>query len=187
MFLGFAALFWSSWRDLGVFFSIDLHTAFLAIFYTLPLLLLNGVLYFFTIKGDSDSQYARFFKGVIIPLCQQQTIVSAICIGIVSGFGEELLFRGAITRELLTVIPLPITLILVNALFAYVHFWGAAKNFFRVVFFYFLFGMYFSFLAEFKIGIAGAVVCHGLYNTVVILTIRSLFSKNNPTLTSADC
>lgn len=173
--LGSISLAWIHFRGLELqgFYCWD--SLLRGLLLTLPLLFLNALLYYSTIARNKDSPYAQFFYEYILPLCRVQNTISALCIGIASGFGEELLFRAAMTLELQLHVPQYIVFIIVNVLFAYVHFIGSARKFVRLVLFYFLFGLYFSFIVEFYSDLWAAVICHALYNFIVILSIKNIF------------
>jgi membrane protease YdiL (CAAX protease family) len=143
-----------------------------------PLLLLNGGLYYFSIKKNPASRYAEFFFEVVAPICKNQTFVSAICIGIISGASEELFFRGALQAELQEHVAFPLAAVLTNILFSCGHFIGAMRRFARLILFYFLFGLYFSFLAEFLGSIWVPAIAHAVYNTIVIIGVGRLLRSS---------
>ena len=177
--LGSISLAWIHFRSLEMQGFYFWDSILRGVVLTLPLLFLNALLYYSTIARNKNSPYALFFYDYILPLCRVQNTISALCIGIASGFGEELLFRAAMTSELRLHVPQFVVLLIVNALFAYVHFIGSARKFARLVLFYFLFGLYFSFIVEFYRDIWAAVICHALYNFIVIISIKNIF-KSKP-------
>ena len=174
------ALFWIRWGNLEVPFGFVSNYLLYSLLGTFPILTLNGLLFFLLGLTEKRSPYARFMREYIFPLCASQSMLSAFFIGLASGIGEEFFFRGALFYFLTGKFGQPISILVINLLFAYVHFIGNFLEYWRVFIFYFLFGVYFTFLVMFLNSIWIPVLTHALYNWIVIVAMRYYLITKNP-------
>ncbi len=172
--LAILALGWAYFRDLSLPLNPNWTSLAQGLLCMLPPLILNGLLFLHLHSHPQGQPYRRFLDEVIRPLCAQLNVVSALLIAIAAGVAEELLFRGVLDQELLSQLGWPAGIVVSNLIFAYVHFIGQVKTYFRLLFFYLMFGLYFSLLASFFNNLVQVMVCHAAYNFLVILLIRRL-------------
>lgn len=152
-------------------FSADL--AWAGIMATGPLLAFNfGVFAVLANRHRRYNVYHEFKQQVIIPLCTNLTVFSAFVIALSSGIGEELFFRGILNLELSKLLTPLVGIALASFLFSYVHFIGAFKRFWQLIIFYFLFGLYFSYVVIRHGDIMPAIIAHALYNFIAMIYIR---------------
>jgi membrane protease YdiL (CAAX protease family) len=137
----------------------------------LPLLFLNHILWRRSLARPT-SVYARFSREVIVPLCQEVTVSMALVIAILSGFAEELLFRGALNTVLEQRAGVLVAALVTSALFAAVHFIGLFKRFGGMIPLYTAVGLYLWLLHYELNSLTAVMVTHGVYNFVAIVLIR---------------
>lgn len=138
----------------------------------LPLLALNHILWRLSARRP-ESVFARFSREVIVPLCRSINPFLAFLIGVMSGFAEELLFRGAISEVLSQAAGLAVAALVSSALFAYVHFIGNLKRFGGMLPLYTFVGLYLWAVMQITGSLAAAMVAHGVYNFLAIIVIRA--------------
>ncbi len=165
------------WQDSGARSAVtDCMTGLLA---TLPLFI-GYALVLLWVKKAPSSVYARFQTEVVVPLCREISFPLACVLALLSGFGEELFFRGAlsavITASLGESAYAPVlSMIITSVLFAWVHFIGQERRFGTLIPLYALAGGYLWFVVALTSSLLPAMVCHGVYNLVVMLrTARTM-------------
>ena len=119
-----------------------------------------------------QSVYGQFIREIVIPLCKQVQATTAIALSILSGFGEELFFRGVLHEWTTSHLGLIASAILTSFLFSYVHFIGQVKRFGKLLPLYAVMGLYLWFVCIITGSLVAAVVAHGLYNFSAILITR---------------
>lgn len=158
--------------DLGQI-QFSLEGVLVGVLATLPLLAFNFMIFgISTANRQSPLIFEKFKREIIRPLCGDLNPPIALTVAIASGIGEELFFRGLLTPKLAPLISIQLGVILSSAIFAYVHFIGVARQYARIVWYYFLFGLYFSILALAGWGLVPAMICHALYNLLAMLYVR---------------
>lgn len=141
-----------------------------------PLLIGNHLLWRWTERNPS-SVYARFSREIIVPLCERVTPEQALLIGIFSGIGEEVLFRGTLNLLFIRVGGLTIALVLSSVLFAWVHFIGSTKRYGGMIPLYTAVGGALWLVWYFTDSLAAAATTHATYNFLAIVWIRHLSGK----------
>jgi hypothetical protein len=96
----------------------------------------------------------------------------ALVIAILSGFAEELLFRGALNTVLEQRAGVLVAALVTSALFAAVHFIGLFKRFGGMIPLYTAVGLYLWLLHYELNSLTAVMVTHGVYNFVAIVLIR---------------
>jgi len=136
-----------------------------------PLLALNHILWRRSLAHPT-SVYARFSREVIVPLCQQVTVPMALLIAILSGFAEELLFRGVLNSLIERHAGALMAALVTSTLFAAVHFVGLFKRFGGMIPLYTAVGLYLWLLHRELHSLIAVMVTHGVYNFAAIVLIR---------------
>ena len=139
----------------------------------IPLLLGNHLLWLWT-KKHPTSVYARFSRDIIVPLCKRISPGQALIIGLLSGIGEEILFRGSLNQLCLRYGGEIAALSLTSFSFAYVHFIGNVKRFGGMIPLYtaiggVLWGVWFV-----TGSLAAAATTHAVYNFCAIVWIKRI-------------
>ena len=142
----------------------------------IPVLALNHSLWRASL-GRPNSVYARFSREIIVPLCRQLSPVLALCVALMSGFAEELLFRGTLNTLFERHVGLFAAAVGTSVLFAYVHFVGNTKRFGRMIPLYVAVGLYLWGVQAWTGSLGAAMVTHGTYNFFAILLIRYVDSR----------
>jgi membrane protease YdiL (CAAX protease family) len=137
----------------------------------LPLLFLNNLLWRWSVSHP-ESVFARFSRTVIIPLCKQVTPGLAAALAVMSGFGEELFFRGVLNAIVTEHLGLVTAAVLTSVLFAYVHFVGLVKTFGGMLPVYTAVGLYFWALHYWTQSLFAVTVTHATYNFCAIVWVR---------------
>jgi membrane protease YdiL (CAAX protease family) len=142
----------------------------------LPLLIGNHLLWRWT-ERNPDSIYARFSREVVVPLCQRVTPVQAFWIGILSGIGEEALFRGSINLAVIRTGGLWIALVVSSVTFACIHFIGSFKRYGGMIPLYSAVGGVLWLVWFLTDSLAAAAATHATYNFIAIIAIRRLSNR----------
>lgn len=137
----------------------------------IPLLLLNHALWLWSLKHPNTVS-ARFSREIIVPLCIRISPLLALVVAVLSGFAEELLFRGALNQVLTEAGGAAFSALVSSALFAYVHFIGNLRRFGGMLPLYTGVGLYLWLVATSTHSLAAAMVTHGTYNFLAILMVR---------------
>jgi membrane protease YdiL (CAAX protease family) len=137
----------------------------------LPLLVGNHLLWRWSLTAP-DSVYARFSKQVVVPLCKQVRPPLALLLAVLSGFGEELLFRGALNQIAIANLGWQAAAFLTSLVFAYVHFIGNEKRFGGMIPLYTAVGLYLWGINHLTGSLFCAFVTHAAYNFLAIVWIR---------------
>ena len=139
---------------------------------TLPLAIVNLLVFFSAAAKRRERVFRRFVVEVVLPLCGDLRALDALWIGLLAGVGEELFFRGVMNPALARALGLPLGAAAGSFLFAYVHFIGRGREYWPLVLFYTLFGLYFSVLVVACRNLLPAMIAHALYNFLAILYVR---------------
>lgn len=170
------ATIWIYLGQININFQLTVRQVVIALIAIVPLLFFNWIL-FWKQKGSAQLVYEEFLRKYIFPLCRVQTLFSAIVIALFSGLAEELFFRAVLLNVGINWLGLGLSLVLTNSLFAYVHFLGTLRRYWRISIFYFLFGCYFSFLYVFLDSYWVPAIAHAAYNFTVIIVVRNFLLK----------
>jgi membrane protease YdiL (CAAX protease family) len=138
-----------------------------------PLLIANHMLWRWT-ERNPNSVYARFSREIIVPLCERVTPTQALLIGIFSGIGEEVLFRGALTLVLIRWGGLELACLVSSIAFAWVHFIGNTKRYGGMIPLYTAVGCVLWLVWFLTESLAAAAATHATYNFLAITWIRHL-------------
>jgi membrane protease YdiL (CAAX protease family) len=149
-----------------------LTSIILGLLWVLPLFIGNELLSLF-IEQNPSSIFARFSKEVVTPLCEAVPPLLALILGILSGFGEELLFRAVLLPLFTPVTGVYGAILMSSILFAWVHFIGQERKYGALIPLYTLVGVYFSIIFLLHGTALPVMICHGTYNFMVILRTRS--------------
>lgn len=141
-----------------------------------PLLVGNHLLWRWT-RAHPDTVYARFSREIIVPLCSRITPLQAFYIGILSGIGEEILFRGALNLLLIRWGGVPLAFILSSVLFAWIHFIGTTKRYGGMIPLYTGVGAILWMVWYATDSLTAAAATHGTYNFFAIVWIRRLAER----------
>lgn len=141
-----------------------------------PLLMANHLLWRWT-ERNPNSVYARFSREIIVPLCERVTPEQALIIGVFSGIGEEVLFRGTLNLLLIRWGGLTLALMVSSILFAWVHFIGNTKRYGGMIPLYTVVGGALWLVWYFTDSLAAAATTHATYNFLAIVWIRRLASR----------
>ena len=152
-------------------FSTSVNHIVLGAVAAVPLLLLNHIIWRWSLKHP-QTVFARFSREIIVPLCARISPPLAFTVAVLSGFAEELLFRGALNQVLIESVGTGLAAVISSALFAYVHFIGNLKRFGGMLPLYTGVGLYLWGVTCVTGSLTAAMVAHGVYNFLAIVTIR---------------
>ena len=138
-----------------------------------PLLIGNHLLWRWTVSNP-DSVYGRFSREVIVPLCKQVSAFDALLIGVFSGIGEEVLFRGTLNLLCAHWFGLIAALAISSVTFAWVHFIGNTRRYGGMIPLYTAVGAALWLVWFLTDSLAAAAATHATYNFVAIVWIRRL-------------
>lgn len=162
-----------SWHCSWVLLALGVLAAF-------PLLFLNNLLWRWS-ESHPESVFARFSNTVIVPLCKQVSPPLAVALAAMSGFGEELFFRGVLNLIAIRYLGLAIAAMLTSVVFAYVHFVGLVRTFGGMLPIYTAVGLYFWVLHYWTQSLFAVTVTHATYNLCAILWVRFTNAKAKAT------
>jgi len=164
-------------------FSVDLawnpslRSIFVGALASLPLVVGNHLLWVWT-RTNPDSVYATFSREVVVPLCRRVTPFQALLIGVLSGVGEEALFRGSMNL-VLTRWGGPVTALLISSLaFALIHFIGSFKRYGGMIPLYTAVGGVLWLVWLLTDSLAAAAATHATYNFIAIVSIRRMSERS---------
>ncbi len=162
----FAGLFEVSvgWHSSWLLLVIGVVAAF-------PLLFLNNLVWRWS-QSRPNSVFARFSRTVIVPLCKQVNPALALALAALSGFGEELFFRGVLNAIAINHLGLAAAAVMTSITFAYVHFVGLVRTFGGMLPIYTAVGFYFWILHFWTQSLFAVTVTHATYNFCAILWVR---------------
>lgn len=143
-----------------------------------PLLLGNHLLWRWT-ERNPTSVYARFSKEIVVPLCKRVSPSHALLIGIFSGIGEEVLFRGALNQLAIQWGGLTLALIVTSILFAWIHFIGNMKRYGGMLPLYTVVGAALWGVWYATDSLAAAATTHAVYNFSAIMWIRRVSERGD--------
>lgn len=138
---------------------------------TAPLLFGNELLWNWS-KRHPRSVYHRFSAEIVVPLCREIRPAHIPVVALLSGVGEEALFRGALNSVLLAHTSSWIALVVTSVAFAYVHFIGSVGRFGGMIPLYTLVGGALWFVWYYTDSLAAAATTHAVYNFVAISWIK---------------
>jgi hypothetical protein len=142
-----------------------------------PLLGCNHLLWKWT-QRNPDSIYSRFSRQVVLPLCRAVTIRDAALIALLSGIGEEVLFRGALNTLIATHTGNLLALFVTSILFAYVHFIGHLKQFGAMIPLYSIVGAILWMIWRATNSLTAVATAHATYNFAAIATMKYLDGRD---------
>lgn len=166
-----ACILWGLF-DIEIFWGDPLRGILFGVLWVIPLFIGNECLFSFITRNPS-SIFARFSNEIVTPLCKAVPPALALVLGILSGFGEELLFRAVLLPLLTPVAGIYGAVLLSSALFAWVHFIGQERKYGPLIPLYTVVGIYFCGAFLLHGSVLPVMVCHGLYNFSVILRTRN--------------
>ena len=137
----------------------------------LPLLALNFFLLRLAARGKWPA-LQQLMDEAIRPLCSGLGPFPAALVSLSAGIGEELFFRAALNAELSSQLGCWAGVSLSSLLFAIVHFVGQLRLYLGLIPLYCAIGLYLSLLVSWQQSLVPAILCHALYNYVVILYVR---------------
>lgn len=150
-----------------------------------PLLIGNHLLWRWTEKHPA-SIYARFSREVVRPLCGMVTTREAFYIGLLSGIGEEVFFRGALNDLLMSYAGASAALAVSSFLFAYVHFIGNVRRFGGMIPLYTGVGAILWIICQTTGSLAAAAMTHATYNFFAIVLMKYLDKRETDLTTTTD-
>lgn len=144
-----------------------------------PLLVGNHLLWMWT-QRHPGSIYARFSREVVRPLCTMVSTKEAFYIGVLSGIGEEVFFRGALSSLIEHHAGSAAALVVSSFLFAYVHFIGNIRRFGRMIPLYTGVGAILWGIYQLTESLAAAATTHATYNFLAITLMKYLDAGKAP-------
>jgi membrane protease YdiL (CAAX protease family) len=163
--------------SLDIAWTPSLRAITLGVAAAIPLLIGNHLLWKWT-QGNPDSVYARFSLEVVVPLCRRVTPSQALWIGILSGIGEEALFRGSLNLLLIRWSGLWGALLVSSIAFAWIHFIGSFKRYGGMIPLYSAVGGVLWLVWFFTDSLAAAAATHATYNFLAIVSIRRISQQS---------
>ncbi|NDC76949.1 MAG: CPBP family intramembrane metalloprotease [Chitinophagia bacterium] len=146
---------------------------------TLPLLLGNEWVWRWSARHP-QSVYHRFSAEVIVPLCGEVPIAHIPIIALLSGIGEEALFRGALNDVMLSHAPPWVALVVTSVAFAYVHFIGTVRRYGGMIPLYSLVGAVLWLVWWKTDSLAAAAITHATYNFAAMSWIKARARFSSP-------
>jgi membrane protease YdiL (CAAX protease family) len=162
--------------SLDIAWNISARALTIGLAASIPLLLGNHLLWLWT-QNNTDSVYARFSREVVVPLCRRVTPFQAVWIGILSGIGEEALFRGSLNLLLTRWGGLWPALLISSVAFAWIHFIGSFKRYGGMIPLYSAVGGVLWLVWFLTDSLAAAATTHAAYNFFAIVLIRRLSER----------
>lgn len=162
--------------SLDIAWNLSAHALVVGALWSIPLLIGNHLLWRWTLNNP-DSVYSRFSREVVVPLCQRVSPFHALLIGILSGVGEEVLFRGSLNLWLIRSGGLWSALLISSVAFAWVHFIGSFKRYGGMIPLYSAVGGALWLVWFLTDSLAAAATTHATYNFLAILSIRALSER----------
>jgi membrane protease YdiL (CAAX protease family) len=162
---------------LDIVWNPSLRAVALGVAAAFPLLLGNHLLWRWT-QRNPDTVYARFSREVVVPLCRRVTPSQAFWIGVLSGLGEEALFRGSLNLLMMRWGGVWLALIISSIAFAWVHFIGSFKRYGGMIPLYSAVGAVLWLVWFLTESLAAAAATHATYNFIAIIAIRRLSSRD---------
>jgi membrane protease YdiL (CAAX protease family) len=147
------------------------ETTLIGVGAALPLLFGNDLLWRWSSKHPY-SVYARFSREVIVPLCRNVSVSVACVLALLSGFCEEIFFRGVLNQAITLRLGLVSAAILSSFLFAYIHFIGQVRRFGGMLPLYTAIGVYLWCINALTGSLWSVALTHVVYNFVAIVWIR---------------
>jgi membrane protease YdiL (CAAX protease family) len=170
--------------DLPLTWGLSASSIAVGVAAVIPPVLLNELLW--RVYGTRPgSVYGKFIREVILPLCKQVQRPTAVALAILSGFGEELFFRGVLHELTATNFGLLASAIITSILFAYVHFIGQVRRFGKLLPLYTGMGLYLWTVCIVSHSLIAAIVAHSLYNFTAIAITRHRLSIERRALSNS--
>ncbi|MEY4667656.1 MAG: hypothetical protein RL518_355 [Pseudomonadota bacterium] len=157
---------------------VSAHALTVGVAAAFPLLLGNHLLWRWTLRNQ-NSVYARFSREVVIPLCRRVSPIDALLIGLLSGIGEEALFRGSLNLLVTRWGGLWLALIVTSLAFACIHFIGSFKRYGAMIPLYSAVGGILWLVWFETDSLAAAAATHATYNFLAIISIRRMAERSS--------
>jgi uncharacterized protein len=135
--------------------------AFLGIVLALPLITIGLVLLRWPI--GPFAKIRTFTIEILVPLLASCTLLDLVCISLLAGVGEEMLFRGVMQTYFIDTFGLVEGLLLASALFGIMH---AATVTYAL--FAGLVGLYLGLFYRWTDNLLGPILCHALYDLALL-------------------
>jgi membrane protease YdiL (CAAX protease family) len=142
------------------------------VLFCVPLIALNLLLMRWG-STHPNSVYARFGRSVIEPLCAILPPQVAVVVAVLSGFGEELFFRGVLSPLLSNTFGWIAGALLSSGLFAYAHFIGLVRDYGGMIPLYTAVGLYLWGVQEWSHSLCTTMTTHACYNFIAIAIVRT--------------
>lgn len=123
------------------------------------------------------AEFREFYESVIVRMVGDLDARSATVLALLSGFAEELLFRGALWQELLVWFGLWPALVVSSALFSVAHFGSEMSRFPRVAALYFVYGLLLGGLFIATDSLLAVMAAHAMYNFLAFAFITRGFTS----------
>jgi uncharacterized protein len=134
----------------------------------IPLLIFNYILFGpLADKAFFLKDFKHFKKSVVKPIADELDYVSAFCVALAAGIGEELFFRGVIQTEF--------GIVVASVLFAVLHFGPALRSYYLIALIYLIFGFYFGYMRIYTESLWAPIITHGLYDYLALLYMRYIY------------
>ncbi len=154
------------------YFSVNFDLIIKGLIAIPPMIAFNFGVFFILAKNKKSTKYKEFLFDAVIPLCDNFTLFTAFIISCFAGVCEEYFFRAALFLGLSKYIGLLLSAIISSILFSYIHFLNKFWHFFSISLFYCMFGLYFCAITLIYKSLVPAIVCHAMYNFIVIIFIK---------------
>lgn len=164
--------FWQYFGEYDLLGEPYLAELWLGLLFTLPLFLVNALLFGPLSRHLKILASFREFKDVVVwPLARELDVPTALIVSILAGVGEELFFRGVLQTS--------IGLILASFAFSLLHFGPAVKSYIWVAAVYFLIGLYFGLVKEHYESLWVPIIAHVVYDFVVLVYMRYFYQPEH--------
>lgn len=149
----------------------SLYSLLLGAILAIPPLCLNEAMWRISLRHPT-SVYSRFSREIIVPLCRQISVFTALVVALLSGACEEMFFRGALNLVTATYFGTVSACMITSLLFAAIHFIGNFRRFGGMIPLYAVMGAYMWGVAYATDSLFCAAVLHAVYNFSAILRIK---------------
>lgn len=147
------------------------------------LLALNHLLFEILAKRVSWlSELSNFKNEVVLPLAGGLSVPGIFLLAVLSGIGEELLFRGILFEEARRIGGNHVAAISTGLLFAWIHFIGAVKRYPLTFLLYCIVGISLGYLMSESGSLLLLILTHGSYNFCALLFLSREARNRTPKL-----
>jgi membrane protease YdiL (CAAX protease family) len=157
--------------SVSIAWNTSLHLLTLGAALAVPPLCLNEVLWRISLRHPA-SVFSRFSREIIVPLCRQISIPTALVVAVLSGACEEMFFRGALNLATTQYLGPIGACAVTSVLFAAIHFVGNFRRFGGMIPLYTVMGAYMWGAVYVTDSLFCAAVLHAVYNLLAILRIK---------------